>query len=452
MRNSGDQIKLSVFMMGDSNYHVGGWRHPEAAVDAAVNFRRWVDFANILEDAKFDMLFLADGPGIPGFDNKEALRGNTKSERFEPLTLLAALSAVTNRLGLAATGTTTYTEPYNLARTLASVDLLSRGRAGWNVVTGGNPEDAKHFGLDRHVPSQERYARSEEFVDVVLALWDSIEPDAFPRDKVSGTYADPTKLHAINHVGRTYAVKGPLSISPSPQGRPILIQAGQSEEGRELAARIADVVFTATFSLETAKAFYADIKSRAAKKGRDPNHVKIMPGVSITVAASEGEVLRKEAQLHSFIDLEVAMAQLSEYLGGVDLSGYGLDEPAPEFVSNDARVASASAFNAISRADNLTLRRLALRVASSRFHFALRGTPVQVADVLERWFQEGAADGFNLLPNIVPGSITDVVDMVLPELRRRGLFREDYEGSTLRENLSLPQLEAGVTRCGQARA
>lgn len=451
-RSKTDKLKLAVFMMGDSNYHVGGWRHPDAAADAAVDFNRWRQFARILEDAKFDMLFLADSPGIPGFDNKEALRGSSKSERFEPFTLLSALATVTERLGLAATGTTTYSEPYNLARITASVDLLSGGRAAWNVVTGGSADDARHFGLDKPVPSQERYARGEEFVDVVLALWDSVEPEAFPRDKAAGVYTDPSRLHAIDHVGKHYSVRGPLSISPSPQGRPILVQAGQSEEGRELAARIADVVFGATFSLEAGKAFYADIKRRAERKGRNPDHIKIMPGVSITVGVDEADILEKETRLHAFIDLDVAMAQLSQYLGGQDLSNHALDDPAPEFVANDARVSAASSFNAISRGGGLTLRELALRVASSRFHLALRGTPVQVADVMEQWFREGAADGFNLLPNIVPGSITDVVELVLPELRRRGLFREEYEGATLRENLGLPRLEAGWSRRGKAES
>ncbi|NIJ09626.1 FMN-dependent oxidoreductase (nitrilotriacetate monooxygenase family) [Sphingomonas vulcanisoli] len=441
-----DKMKFAVFMSGDSNYHVAGWRHPEAAVDAGISLERWIRFARLLEDAKFDALFLADGPGIIGFDNKESLRGSSKSERFEPFTLLSALATVTTRLGLIATGTTTYNEPYNLARVVASLDLMSGGRAGWNVVTGGNAEDGKNFSLNTHVPSIERYARGEEFVDIALGLFDSIEPDAFVRDKVTGQYADPDKLHAIDHVGKYYSVKGPLSVLPSPQGRPIIVQAGQSEEGRALAARVADVIFTATFSFEAACAFYADLKARALAFGRPPEAVKIMPGVAITVGRTEAEVNEKEQQLNQFIDLDVALQYLRVFLGGIDLSQYPLDEPAPDFASNTARASSGATFNAIAQAERLTLRQLALRVAASRFHLALRGTPVQIADTLEKWFRGGAADGFNLLPNFVPGSIEDVAELLLPELRRRGLFREEYEGTTLRENLGLERPEVGWSR------
>jgi FMN-dependent oxidoreductase (nitrilotriacetate monooxygenase family) len=446
-----DQIKLAVFMMGDSNYHIGGWRHPKAVADGANNIQRWKEFARILEAAKFDMLFLADASGVVGFDNKTGLRGSNKSERFEPFTLLSALSSVTERLGLVATGTTTYYEPYNLARIVGSLDLMSGGRAGWNVVTGGNQEDALQFGHSIPVPSEERYARGEEFVDVVLALWDSIEPDAFPRDKASGAYADATKLHAISHAGKYYSVKGPLSMRPSPQGRPILVQAGQSEDGRELAARIADVVFTPAFSFETGRAYYADIKRRAAVKGRNPHDLKIMPGVSVIVGRTEAEADEKEHELDELIDLSVAMEHLRGYLGGADLSGYELDDPAPEFVANAVRVGSAASLNAISRDGGLTMRQLAQRFASKRFHLALKGTPDRIADELEHWFSNEAADGFNLLPNYVPDSIADFVELVLPELRRRGLFRHEYEGQTLRENLGLPSVRQGWSRLRRDR-
>ena len=434
----GEQLKLSVFMIGDSNYHLGGWRHPEAVADAGANISRWLEFARLLEDARFDMLFLADSAGVIGFDDKKSLAGTAKLERFEPFTLLSALSVVTTHLGLVATGTTTYTDPYNLARVVASLDLMSGGRAGWNVVTGGVPEDARQFGLDRIVPAEERYKRGEEFVDVVMALWASIEPGAFRRDKVSGVYCDVGKLHAIDHAGQYYSVKGPLSVQPSAQGRPIIVQAGQSEDGRALASRVADVVFSSGATLEAGKAFYGDIKRRALEWGRDPSGVKVLPGVTVTVASTDEEAEAKERELFELIDIDVALRHLSLYLGDADLSKYKLDDPAPEFAANSARKGSAESFNAISRKGGLTLRQLAQRAASSRLHLSLKGTPEKIADTLETWFCEGAADGFNLLPNTVPGSITDFIDLVLPELRRRNLFREQYEGQTLRENLGLP--------------
>ena len=434
----GEQLKLSVFMIGDSNYHLGGWRHPKAVADAGANISRWLEFARLLEDAKFDMLFLADAPGVIGFDDKKSLAGTPKLERFEPFTLLSALSMVTTHLGLIATGTTTFTDPYNLARTVASLDLMSGGRAGWNVVTGANPEDARQFSLDRFVSAEERYKRGEEFVEVVMALWSSIEPDAIRRDKISGVYCDVSKLHAIDHVGQYYSVRGPLNVQPSPQGRPIIVQAGQSAEGRALASRVADVVFTSATSLDAGKAFYSDIKRRALEWGRDPASVKVLPGVSITVASSDEEADAKERELFELIDIDVALRHLSLYLGGNDLSEYKLDDPAPEFVATAARKGSVESFNAISKEGRLTLRQLAQRAAASRLHLSVTGTPKKVADTLETWFREDAADGFNLLPNMVPGSIVDFIDLVLPELRRRNLFRDDYEGQTLRENLGVP--------------
>jgi alkanesulfonate monooxygenase len=434
----GEQLKLSLFMIGDSNYHLGGWRHPEAFADAGANINRWREFVRLLEDAKFDMLFLADGPGVIGFDDKKALAGTAKLEKIEPFTLLSALSTVTTHLGLIATGTTTFTDPYSLARTVASLDLISGGRAGWNVVTGANPEDAQHFSLDRFVSAEERYKRGEEFVDVVMALWGSIEPDAIRRDKISGVYCDVTKMHAIDHVGQYYSVRGPLSVQPSAQGRPIIVQAGQSEEGRALASRVADVVFTSAATLDKGKAFYSDIKRRAVEWGRDPSSLKVLPGVSITVASSDEEAEAKERELFELIDIDVALRHLSLYLGGNDLSQYKLDDPAPEFVATAARKGTVESFNAMSKKDGLTLRQLAQRTASSRFHLSVKGTPEKIADTLESWFREEAADGFNLLPNMVPGSIIDFIDLVLPELRRRNLFRDQYEGQTLRENLGLP--------------
>ncbi len=436
-RSTDNKMRLSAFLLGDSNYHVAGWRHPDAVTDAGTNIARWVEFARILEAAKFDMLFVADMVGVYGMDKPDVLSRSANIERFEPLTLLSALSMVTERLGLVGTCATTFVEPYGLARSLASLDLISEGRAGWNVVTGANPEDAFNFSKSTHVPSAERYARGSEFVDVVTALWGSVDPKAFIRDKQSGVYVDPDGLRSINHQGRFFSVKGPLSVVPSLQGRPILVQAGQSEDGRTLASRVADVIFTAHTSIESAQAFYKDIKFRMTQIGRDPASVKIMPGVAVTVGRTAAEAEAKRAELDGLMDPLVGLARLQLNLPGIDLSQYDLDEPFPDLQSNDMRVDAPLSFTAIARRGNLTLREVAIRAGISKAHWSITGTPKQVVDELEHWFCNDAADGFNLLPASVPTSIQDFVELVLPELRRRGLFRKEYEGRTLRENLGI---------------
>jgi FMN-dependent oxidoreductase (nitrilotriacetate monooxygenase family) len=424
--------------MADSNYHVAGWRHPDAFADAGSNFQRWIEFARIVERGKLDMLFVADVIGVPGVQNAEMLRHTSSADKFEPFTLLAALSSVTRNVGLVATAATAYNEPYNVARTLASLDHLSGGRAGWNLVTGGSYEDAANFSRAEHAAHGDRYERGEEFADVVRGLWDSYDAGAFPRDKASGHYIEPDKVHVLNHQGKYFQVKGPLSVGRPPQGHPVIVQAGTSEPARKLSARVADVVFTAQSSFEDAKAFYADVKGRLQQHGRHPDDLKIMPGVAMYIGRSQQEADDKCEELNALIPINVAVSRLSRMLGGVDLSGHDLDGPMPDIPSNAARVSTPLNYVRLAKRDNLTLRQVAMRSAAGKDHWTLTGTPKTIADELERWFVEKAADGFNLLPPHVPGTINEFVDLVVPELQRRGLFRTEYEGVMLRQNLGVP--------------
>jgi N-acetyl-S-(2-succino)cysteine monooxygenase len=431
------QLKLAVFMHGNSNYHMAGWRHPDAYTDAAENIGRWTEFARTMERGKLDMLFIADSVGIYGVGNPELLAYRDAIQKFEPFTALAALSALTKSIGLVATCHTTYTDPYTAARMFASLDHLSGGRAGWNFVTGGNREGALNYSRETHMDHADRYDRAEEFADVVLGLWDSFEEDAFPRDKASGRFLDPKKMHILGHKGKHFSVKGPLSSARTPQGRPVLIQAGASEPGKQLTARIADVMFTSQSSFEQARQFYADVKGRMQKFGRSPDELKIMPGVSIYVARTAEEAEEKFQQLNDLVPIEVALASFSEMLGGIDLSGYPLDAPLPELSGNSARMSAPPSYVKLARQENLTLRQTAKRAVAGRAHFMVKGTVKQVVDELEYWFTGKAADGFNLLPQWLPGALNDFVDKIVPELQRRGLFRTEYEGATLRDNLGL---------------
>ncbi len=435
--NSLRQMKFAVFMSGDSNYHIAGWRLPEAYADTGMNIQRWSDLAHTMERGKLDMLFIADSIGVAGADNGEALSHSPLTDRFEPFTVLAALSSVTKNIGLAATSATTYNEPFHVARMFASLDHLSSGRAGWNFVTGANREDAFNFGHKEHPAHAERYDRAEEFADVVRGLWDSFDDDAFPRDKATGVYLTADKMHILNHQGKHFKVKGPLSVGRPPQGHPILIQAGASEPARELSARIADAVFTSATTFDRAEKFYTDVKSRLHKFDRKPDDVVILPGVAIFVGRTADEAEEKYERLHSLLHISTALALLKERLGGIDLSAYPLDGPVPEMAGNQVRMSSPPALLDLARRENLSVRQLAMRYAAARIHWMVRGTPVQVADQLEYWFRNGAADGFNLLPTTVPGALNDFVDLVVPELQRRGVFRTEYEGRTLRENLGI---------------
>jgi FMN-dependent oxidoreductase (nitrilotriacetate monooxygenase family) len=431
------QLRLGAFLY-PSGHHIAAWRHPEAQADAGVNFRHYVKLAQAAEAAKFDLVFLADGVGTRG-DNVEFLSRTAHSyvAQFEPITLLSALAAVTEHVGLVATASTSFNEPYHIARKFASLDHISGGRAGWNLVTSSNEHEAKNFNRDKHFEHAERYERAIEFAEVVGGLWDSWEDDAFLRDKDQGRFFDPERRHVLDHKGRFFQVRGPLNVARSPQGHPVVVQAGSSEAGRDLAARTAEVIFTAQQTLEDAIDFYSDVKGRLAQYGRHPDDLKIMPGVFPIVGRSESEAREKFEQLQALIDPKVGLALVSGLTGGFDLSGYPLDGPIPELPETNASKSRQLLTLELARRENLTIRQLYLRVAGARGHWQLVGTPAQIVDQLEARFVKGGADGYNVMPPVLPAGLDDFVELVIPELRRRGLFRSEYEGRTLRDNLGL---------------
>jgi FMN-dependent oxidoreductase (nitrilotriacetate monooxygenase family) len=435
-RSKRGQMKLGAFMY-PAGHHVAAWRHPDVSASATSDFAYRAAFARKAEAAKFDHIFLADGVGVGDRRTNVLSRSDEWSNGFEPVTLLSALSTVTETIGLVATASTTFHEPYNLARFFASLDQLSNGRAGWNLVTSSAELEAKNFSSLPHLAHGDRYARANEFIDVVLGLWNSWEDDAFLRDKESGRFFDPDKLHLLNHVGEHFSVRGPLNVARSRQGHPVVVQAGSSEAGQELAARTAEVVFTAQRTLQEAQGFYADLKGRLAKYGRAPEDLKILPGVFPVVGRSEAEAQDKFEQLQALIHPEIGLTLLSNYIGNFDLSAYPLDGPLPDLPVTNASQSRQKLLVDLARRENLTIRQLYLRIAGARGHWQLIGTAAQIADQLEERFLGFGADGFNVMPPTVPGGLDDFIELVIPELRRRGLFRSEYEGKTLRENLGL---------------
>ncbi|MGO4197501.1 LLM class flavin-dependent oxidoreductase [Rhizobium sp. YAF28] len=430
-----DQIKLGAFLLF-TGHHVAAWRHPQASV--GTEFENYLELARLAEAAKFDAIFFADGVAARLKDVEAATRkAHSGIYPFEPITLLSALSSVTRNIGLIATASTSFSDPFNLARQFASLDRLSGGRAGWNLVTSSDPDAAYNFGHDAQILHADRYERAEEFADVVLGLWDSFEDDAFIRDRQSGRYFDPHKLHRLDHSGKHFKVRGPLNIPRSPQGRPVLVQAGASEPGKELAARTAEAIFAAQITLEEAVAFYADVKGRLAKFGRSHDDLKILPGIFPVVGRTESEAQEKFESLQALIQPEVGLNLISQ-LSGVDLSAYPLDGLVPDDppATNAGKSRQALVLD-LARRENLTVRQLYLRIAGARGHWQVVGTPVQIADVLEERFENYGADGFNIMAPLMPGGLADFIELVVPELRRRGLFRTEYEGATLRENLGL---------------
>lgn len=428
------QIKLGAFLPGGGQ-HIAAWRHPDSVVDGALNLDHYIQLAKTAERGLFDAYFLADGLAV-NFGAREG--GGASAATLEPVTLFAALATVTRHIGFIATASTSYEEPYQLARKFASLDYISQGRAGWNLVTSAGDATAQNFGLNQQLPPAIRYERAEEFVDVVKKLWDSWEDDAFVRDKSSGVFYDQSKVHDIEHQGQYFQVKGALNIARPPQGHPVIVQAGQSEPGKELAARSAEVVFTARQSLVDAQAFYRDVKSRMLRYGRHPDELKIMPGVAPFIGRTEAEAQAKYQALNDLIRPEDGLALLNALSGNtLDLSQYSLDAPLPELPDTQGMVSRQSLIRQIAREHNFTLRQLYQWVASARGHWTLIGTPTQIADQLQLWFENEAADGFNILPPTTPGGLDDFVDLVIPELQRRGLFRTRYEGKTLRDNLGL---------------
>lgn len=430
------KLRLGAFIMA-TGHHVAAWRHPQADATAGHNIDHYKDLARTAERGLFDLVFVADSPaGWDGDRDPEIRARVSHSAHFEPLTLWSALSQVTERVGFVATASTTYEDPYLLARKFASLDHISKGRAAWNVVTTA-ADVSKNFSIPGHPAHADRYQRAEEVVDLVLDLWDSYEDDALVIDKESGLFLDPAKVHQINHHGQFFDVAGPLNVARSPQGRPVVVQAGASEAGRNLAARTAEVIFTANQTLAAGQEFYADIKGRLGKYGRRADQLLIMPGIFPVVGGTEAEALENYEFIQSLVHPTIAWAILKQYYVGVDLSGYSLDDQAPPLPGDTELNKSRLKLVSDLAGTGLSLRQLYLSLATARGHRTVVGTPEQIADAIEVWFSNGAADGFNIMPPILPTGLTDFVEQVVPILQQRDLFRTEYEGSTLRENLGL---------------
>jgi len=428
-------LRLGAFMR-PASIHTGAWRYPGGWPDANFNFAKIKQMAQRLEQAKFDAFFMADHMAVLNMPAK-ALKRSPTSTSFEPFTLLSALSQATERLGLAATASTTFDAPYHIARRFASLDHISGGRAAWNVVTTSNPDAALNFGMDEHMEHSARYRRAREFIDVVTGLWDSWADDAFVRDVENGVFFDPDKMHVLDHKGEFLSVRGPLNIARPIQGWPVIVQAGSSEPGRQLAAETAEAVFTAQSSLAVGQAFYKDVKGRMAKLGRSPDHMKILPAAFIVVGETLDEAKRKRALLDSLVHDDSGLASLSIALGH-DASGFDLDGPLPDIPETNASKSGRERTIELARRENLTVRQLAQRIGG---HTGLQfiGTAKTIADQMEEWLVTEGSDGFTVQFPYLPGGLEDFVTLVVPELQRRGIFRTEYEGRTLRENLDLPR-------------
>ncbi|WP_370095706.1 LLM class flavin-dependent oxidoreductase [Streptacidiphilus sp. MAP12-20] len=435
----------------EAGHHEASWRLPDSNPRADFDLQHWIRLAQLAESAKFDSLFLADGPALNG-------TGEFRPPgQLEPLTLLTALSQATSRIGLIATVSSTYNEPYNLARRLASVDHVSGGRAGWNIVTSAGADEAANFGLQDRPSHAERYARADEFLGVAKALWDSWESEAVVADKAAGRYADPDRLHRLEHQGRYFSVAGPLNVERSPQGYPLLVQAGSSEDGKDFAARHAEAIFTAHRTYERAADFYGDIKARAKAAGRDPEGVIVLPGIVPYIASTEAEARSLAEELDQLRVPAYGLRQLAAIFE-TEPSAFELDEPLPDFILARPKLEGSQSrsdlFIELAAREQLTVRQLISRIGGGRGHFEFVGTPDQVADTITAWFEGGAADGFNIMAPALPSGLEVFIEHVLPILRGKGLFREEYEGTTLREHygLPVPANQFHLTRTGPSRS
>jgi FMN-dependent oxidoreductase (nitrilotriacetate monooxygenase family) len=431
------QLHLNLFIHS-RGHHEASWRHPDSSPLPLTDIRYYQDLAQRAEAARFDSIFLADQLALGG-DAAQAAR-----TWLEPITVLAAVAVATQRVGLIATCSTTYTEPFNLARQFASIDHISNGRAAWNIVTSWLATAAENFGGDGQVSHADRYARGEEFMTVVKALWDSWAADAVLDDRASGRYAEAERIRPIDHRGDFYRVAGPLNMPRCPQGRPVLVQAGSSDTGRRFAARHAEAVFTAHMAKATAQEFYADLKRLAAEEWRRSDQVLILPGLSPMIAATEAEAHRLVREVNDLSDPEVGRKRLSNRFGGHDFSHLPLDRPlVPEDFPDPRSVEAARSRTEVIlnlvRRDKPTLRQLLGYLAGARGHYVTAGTPEQIADLIEDWFADGAADGFNIMPPLLPVQLEVFSAEVIPILQRRGLFRTEYTGTTLREHYGLDQ-------------
>jgi FMN-dependent oxidoreductase (nitrilotriacetate monooxygenase family) len=430
------QMHLGAFFFG-AGHHLAAWRHPSVNAKSHTQIAALTEWTRIAEAAKFDAVFFADNVGMSDAP-ADLLARNALPYSFDPLLVLSALASQTECIGLVATVSTTYLPPYHLARKFATLDHLSGGRSAWNLVTSGSEFEAKSFGLPHQIAHAERYKIAHEYVEVVKDLWDSWEDDAFIHDKDNNRFFDPAKLHRIDHQGRQFRVKGSLQTPRAPQGYPVLVQAGSSSDGQDLAAATAEVVFTAQQTVEDARSFYSELKSRLPQWGRTEHDLKILPGISPFVGRTQQEAQDKFEQLQELIDPVLGVGLLSTFLGNADLSAYPIDGPFPvDLPIGEGWRSRHELFNKLAKRENLTIRDVYKRVAAGRGHWTLVGTPTSIADQLEHWFTTGAADGFNILSPTLPHGLTDFAELVIPELQRRGLFRTEYVGHTLREHLGL---------------
>ena len=429
------QLCLGAFMRPVS-IHTAAWRFPGGSPDANFSLKTIVSLAKKLEAAKFDAFFMADHLAVLNMP-MDALKRSATVTSFDPLTLLPAIAMVTNRLGLIATASTTFESPYLIARRFASLDHISDGRAGWNIVTTSNPDAAKNFGMDDQMPHAQRYARAREFFDVVTGLWDSWADDAFVRDVEKGIFFDPDRLHILDHEGEYLKVRGPLNIARPIQGWPLIVQAGASDAGRQLAAETAEMVFSSARNIPDAQEYFQDIKSRAENAGRNPDHLKILPGALVIVGETESEAREKRDLLDSLVHYDSGIASLSIALGH-DASKFDPDAPLPNVPETEASKSGQARVKSLAQAENLTVRQLAGRFGGYAGN-AFVGTPKSIADEMEAWIDEDASDGFNIMMPYLPMGLDDVCEKVVPELQRRGRFRTEYSGRTLRENLGIPR-------------
>ena len=430
------KLRLGAFMRPVS-IHTASWRYPGAYADANFNFAHYQQFIRTLERGRFDAFFMADHLAVLNMPMAALKRSATVSS-FDPLTLLPALAVVTEHIGLVATASTTYNDPYHVARKFASLDHLSGGRAGWNVVTSSNPDEALNFGLEAHMEHDARYRRAREFFDVVTGLWDSWADDAFVRDVDAGIYFDPDKMHVLNHKGEHLSVRGPLNVARPIQGWPVIVQAGSSDAGRQLAAETAEVVFSGASNLGDAQAYYADVKARTRACGRDPEHLKILPGAFVVIGETLAEAQAKKSRLDGLVHADSGIATLSVLLG-TDVADMDLDGPLPEIPQSNASRTGRQKLVEMAARERMTVRELAQYVGGSFSSLEIVGTASIVADAMEEWLLERGCDGFNVMFPYLPAGLDDFVEQVVPELQRRGIFRREYEGTTLRENLGLPR-------------
>ncbi len=437
-------LMTNLFPIGS---HLAGWRHKDAWPKTTMQLDVFIEMAKLAERGKFDMLFLADGNAVRAMDDPLMFVANTSTDRpatYDPLMIFAAITQHTRDIGLFATAVTTYDEPYLLARRFGSLDHLSNGRACWNIVTGNYEGDAVNFGRSTHVPRHERYDRADEFVTICKGLWDSWAEDAFIEDKANGRFLDPAKVQRLNHVGRHFSVQGPLNVARLPQGYPVLAAAGQSEPGRELAAKHAEVVFSVALTKEEAQAVYADLTARVVRNGRNPDHFRVLVGVAVYVGRTEAEADELYAELQEAIDPAVGVAALSKFCRA-DLSGYPIDGPLPDLSEEVVGMTSyRQAIDRLAKQQNLTIRHMYKMVVPSVGHVTFKGSVSQVADQMEDWYRSKACDGFNIYMPVLPRSLEGFVDLVIPELQRRGLFRKEYPGGTLRDTLGLPKPERSI--------